>query len=326
MQAIVASVTGAVFAEFEQPCVIAGSVLVKVKAAALNRADLMMATGGAHGAVGGIGLPLGLEWAGEVIAVGEGVHQWQVGDRVMGASPAAFAEYVLVNADWIYAIPECLSDVQAAALPVSMQTMHDALISHGQLMAGQCVLIQGASSAMGLMGLQLAQYWGAAQVIGTSTSPERRQRLSAFGADLVLDSRASDWTQQVLKATRRKGVDLVIDLLAGSTVNASLSVTRVGGRMVNVGRMAGESGDFDFDLHSMRRISYVGVSFRTRTALEITQVIERARQDLMPALMAGQLSMPIDVVVPWTAYPRAFAQMVSQAHFGKIVLDFQASN
>ena len=138
-------------------------------------------------------------------------------------------------------MPNDLPFEQAAALPVALQTMHDAIATNGMLEAGQSVLIQGASSGVGLMGLQIARYLRAGLVIGTSTSPQRRERLKEFGADLTIDTRAPDWVAQVLEATGGKGVDLLIDLLAGPLTNGNLAATRIGGRIVNVGRMAGEN-------------------------------------------------------------------------------------
>lgn len=320
MRAIVSTENGPVMQDYEKPSVMSGYVLVKIRAASLNRVDLMMSSGGSHGAAGGIGLPLGVEWAGEIVELGEGVDHWNVGDRVMAAGPGAFSEYVIANAAWIYPIPDHMSFENAAALPVSLQTMHDAIASHGQLSAGQTILVQGASSAVGLMGVQIAKLLGASQVIGTSTSVERRGRLAEFGVDLAIDSRAPDWMAQVLKATKRKGVDLVVDLLAGSLVNSNLAVTKIGGRMVNVGRMAGESGNFDFDLHSMRRVTYVGVSFRTRSVAEITEVITQAKHALMPALIDGTLKMPVDKVYRFDDFASAFERMSKNEHFGKIVL------
>ncbi len=321
MRAIVSSAEGPVFNnDFEDPSAGPGQVLVKVKAAALNRADLAMLTGGAHGFAGGLGVPLGLEWAGEVIALGEGVEHLKVGDRVMGAGPGAFTERVVANAKWVYPVPDGLAIEQAAALPVSLQTMHDAITSNGRLEAGQAVLIQGASSGMGLMGLQIARLLGAGKVIGTSTSAERRAQLADFGADLAVDTRAEDWVKQVLRATRMKGVDLAVDLLAGPLVNGTLQATRVGGRLVNVGRMAGERTDFDLDQHSMRRITYVGVTFRTRTPAEIAEVIAQASRDLLPALADGRLRMPVDRVHRFEQVREAFDHLAANRHFGKVVL------
>lgn len=320
MRAIVSSANGAVMQDFPNPVAGPGFVLVKVKAASLNRADLDMMMGGAHGMAGGMGFPLGLEWAGEVLEVGKGVEHWKAGDRVMGASPGAFTEFVAGKADWVHRIPDSMSYEQAAALPVSLQTMHDAIVSNGQLVAGQSVLLQGASAGMGLMGMQMAKLLGAGTVIGTSTSPDRLAKLAEFGADVAVNTRDPDWVKQVLKATQNKGVDLTVDLLAGPLINDTLQATRIGGRIVNVGRMAGNSGEFNFDQHSMRRIQYVGVTFRTRTPAEISEVIARARAALMPALSNGTLKMPLDEVFRFEDFAAALARMGKNQHFGKIVL------
>ena len=152
--------------------------------------------------------PMGLEWAGEVVEVGPAVEGWRVGDRAMAAGLAAFAEYTIGYARRMYAVPEGMSFEQAATLPVALQTMHDAISTHGMLAAGQKVLIQGASSAMGLMGMQVAKLLGAGMVLGTSMSPERRARLAEYGADAVVDTSAPDWVAQVQRATGGEGVDL----------------------------------------------------------------------------------------------------------------------
>lgn len=320
MRALICTVHGPELQEFEQPAVMSGHVVVKVKAAALNRADLMMLGGQAHGVAGGIGLPLGLEWAGEIVEVGEGVDLWQVGDRVMAAGPGAFAEYVVINANWIYPIPKSLNYEQAAALPVALQTTHDAILTNGQLLVGQTVLIQGAGSAVAMVAIQVAKALGASQVIGTTINMQHEDALRELGADLIVDTREPDWSTKVLKITKRKGVDLVIDFLAGPYINSNLAITKIGGRIVNVGRMAGESGLFDFDLHSMRRISYVGVSFRSRSPAEITTIITQAKRDLMAGLEGGAIRLPIDSVFPIEQFAHAFERMSQNKHFGKIIL------
>ncbi|MEG1854860.1 MAG: zinc-binding dehydrogenase [Acinetobacter sp.] len=322
MKAILSAEQGAVIGELPQPQVMQNHVVIKVKAAALNRADLQMLTGGSHGFAGGIGFPVGVEWAGEIIALGEGVYQWEVGDRVMGASPGAFAEYILGNAEWIYPIPDHMSFEQAATLPVGLQTTHDAIASQGLLQEGQTVLVQGASSGIGLMAMQVAKFLGAKQVIGTSTSIDKLNRLSEFGADVVINTKDEDWAKQILKATKRKGVDLVIDFLAGPLFEHTLSVTKIGGTIINVGRMAGETGTIDFDQHSMRRITYKGVSFRTRSSDEITDVIDKARKSLTQALDSHQIKIPVDATYPFENFDEAFTKMKTNKHFGKIVLSF----
>lgn len=319
MRAIVSSANGPTLQDMPMPKLGAGQVLVQVKACSLNRADLLILKGEAHGFASNGTMPMGLEWAGEVVEVGMGVSKWKLGDRVMAASFGAFAEYA-VGFEWmLYAIPDGLSYEQAATLPVALQTMHDALSSNGQLKVGESVLIQGASSAVGLMGMQVAKFLGAGLVIGTSTSEERRARLSDFGADVAINTKDADWVMQVNKATKGKGVDLLIDFVAGPLVNGSLQATRIGGRMINIGRLAGNKGEFDFDLHNMRRITYVGASFRTRSPAEIALVIDRAASVLGPAIADGTLRLPVDRVFPLEA-AAALERMERNEHFGKIVL------
>jgi NADPH2:quinone reductase len=298
----------------------AEEVLVRVRASALNRADLAMLTGASHGGAGGGGRPLGLEWAGEVIEAGAEVQRWKVGDRVMASGGGAFAEYAVGHDRRMYAIPEGLGFEQAAGLPVALQTMHDAIATNGKLQPGQSVLILGASSGVGLMGLQVAKTLGAGLVIGTSTSPDKRVRLADFGADLAVDTRSPDWVTQVLEATGGHGVDLVIDQLAGPLIRGTFKATRIGGRVVNVGRLAGLRGEFDFDLHALRRIDYVGVTFRTRSAAQVETITALTAEALGPALAAGRLRLPVDQVAPLEEGPAALRGMADDVHFGKIVL------
>ena len=182
------------------------------------------------------------------------------------------------------------------------------------------VLVLGASSGVGLMSLQVAKLLGAGTVIGTSTKADRRKRLPEFGADVAIDSNDPEWVEQVLERTGGLGVDLLIDFLAGPLINASMRAVKLGGRIVNVGRMAGESGQFDFDLHSMRRIQYLGTTFRTRSADEVHAIQQQVRTDLWPALEAGRLGVPIDAALPIERVQEAFDLMRTNGHFGKIVL------
>jgi NADPH:quinone reductase len=320
MRAIVSTPDGPALQDVPRPSPKPEEVLVRVRASALNRADLAMLKGAAHGNVGGAGTPLGLEWAGDIAEIGAAVTTWRVGDRVMAAGGNAFAEYAVGHARRIYAVPGGLSFEQAAGLPVALQTMHDAIATHGMFLPGQSVLIQGASSGVGLMGLQVAKLFGAALVIGSSTSAERRAKLAAFGADLAIDTRAGDWVSQVLDATGGKGVDLIIDMLAGPVMNENLKATRIGGRIVNVGRLAGLSGEVDFNLHALRRITYVGVTFRTRNAAEVEDIVAKTARALGPALATGELRLPVDKIYRLEDAAEAFAHMARNAHFGKLVL------
>jgi NADPH2:quinone reductase len=212
-----------------------------------------------------------------------------------------------------------MSYVQAATLPVALQTMHDAVVTNGRLKAGESVLIQGASSGVGLMGLQIAKAMGAKLVIGSSTNAARRARLKEFGADLAIDTKDPAWPDHVLEATGGKGVDLIVDQVSASA-NQNMKAAAVKGRIVNVGRLGGAKGEFDFDRHALKRIQYIGVTFRTRSLEEVREITRRMRADLWSLVETGKLTLPIDRTFPLEEAAAALAHMRSSAHFGKIVL------
>jgi NADPH:quinone reductase len=320
MQAYVLTAAGPSLCDLPAPVPRPHEVLVRMHAAALNRVDLFMAAGHVHGAAGGLGNVLGLELAGEVLECGSEVREVAPGDRVMSSGAGAFAELATMDAARVIRVPDGMEWSQAAAFPVALQTMHDALATNGELHAGQSVLIQGASSGVGLMGLQLAKHLGARWVAGSSGDAQRRVRLAQFGADLAIDAHDPTWVQHILEATGGMGVDLLIDQVAGVLMNQNLRATRIGGRIVNVGRLGGQRAELDFDLHALRRISYVGVTFRTRSRAEVAAIVRRVRAELTPALAQGALRMPIDRTFEWHELHDALAHMRANRHFGKIIL------
>jgi NADPH2:quinone reductase len=321
MKAAVLGEKGVEVREIAAPVPKLNEVLIRVRASSLNRADLLVASGRQHGPVGGVGARLGLECAGEVVEVGAEVKGIRAGDRVMSSAPGGYAEYAV--ADWgrVHKVPaNNMTFEQAACYPVALQTMHNALVTAGRLKAGDSVLIQGASSGVGLMGLQIARLMGASVVIGTSTSEARRARLKEFGADLALDSKDPAWPEAAKAATGGKGVDLIVDQVSASVANQNMQAAAILGRIVNVGRLGGMKGEFDFDLHALKRIDYIGVTFRTRTPEEVREINRLMRADLWPAVEAGKLSLPIDRTFPLDQVAEALAHMRANAHFGKIVL------
>ena len=320
MKAGVATEQGLALRDIAQPRPKPNEVLVKVKAAALNRADLVTARGIAHGSHGGIGAAVGLEWAGEVVEAGTEAKGYSPGDRVMCSGTGGYAEYAVTDWGRVNPIPGAMTFEQAATLPVSLITLHNALVTAGRLQSGETVMIQGATSGVGLMGLQIAKLRGASLVVGTSTNVARRARLKEFGADLVIDTSVAAWPEDVLNATGGKGVNLVVDMLSGPVVAQTMKATSILGRIVNVGRLAGAKAEFDFDLHALRRIDYIGVTFRTRTLDEVREINRRMRADLWNAVTAGKLRLPIDSRFPLDQAVEAQAHMRANKHFGKIVL------
>ncbi len=299
-------------------------MLVKVHACGLNRADLGMTKGHAHGAAGGVGTVLGMEWAGEIAELGPEAKGVKVGERVMGSGGAAFAEYTLADHGRLFRIPPNanMNFEEAATLPIALATMHNAVVTVGGLQAGQSVMIQGASSGVGLMAMQIAKHKGAKLVVGSSTDATRRGRLKEFGADLAVDSSDPGWVDQVLKATNGEGVDLIVDQVSGKVASQNLKATKIQGRIVNVGRLGGTHADFNFDLHAARRIHYIGVTFRTRSIDEIREIFREVQKDIWPAVESRKLQLPIDKVFAFDDIGKAFERMEANQHLGKIVVRF----
>src|SRR6202042_3452901 len=193
MKAYVYGANGAEITDIAKPAPKGAQVLVRIRACGLNRADLGMTKGHVHGSAGGAGTVLGMEWAGEVVELGPDAKGVKVGDKVMGSGAAAFAEYTLADHGRLFRAPSNMNFDEACTLPVALATMHNAVVTVGGLQAGQSVMIQGASSGVGLMGLQIAKFKGAKLVIGSSTDASRRARLKEFGADLAVDSSDAGW-------------------------------------------------------------------------------------------------------------------------------------
>jgi NADPH:quinone reductase len=314
VKAAIASDKGVEVRDVPKPEPAANEVLIRAHASSLNRADLLAASRGG-------GAKLGLECSGEVVAVGKDVKDIAPGDRVLASAAGGFAEYVTTDAGRVHRIPgNNMTYTQAACLPVALQTMHNAIVTAGRFKRGEALLIQGASSGVGLMGLQIGKFLGASKVIGTSTNPARRAGLAEFGCDLALDSSDPKWPEAVKKATGDKGVDVIVDMISGSVVNQNLDAAAVLARIVNVGRLGGGKGEFSFDTHALKRIDYIGVTFRTRSLDEIREINRLLRADLWPAVESGKLSLPIYKSFPLDDVADALALMKDNAHFGKIVL------
>ena len=320
MKAYVYGAGGAEITDVAKPSPKGAQVLVRVRACGLNRADLGMTKGHAHGSAGGVGTVLGMEWSGEIAELGPDAKGVKVGDKVMGSGAAAFAEYTLADHGRLFRSPTNMNFDEACTLPIALTTMHNAVVTVGGLKAGQSVMIQGASSGVGLMGLQIAKLKGAKLVVGTSTDPVRRARLKEFGADLAVDSSDPGWVDSVLQATSGDGVDLIVDQISGKVASQNLKATKIKGRIVNVGRLGGARAEFNFDLHAARRIDYVGVTFRTRTIEEVREIFDEVRKDLWGAVESRKLQLPIDKVFSFDEIGKAFEHMEANWHLGKIVV------
>jgi NADPH2:quinone reductase len=315
MIAGIASPSGVVVAKVPRPDPGRGELLVKVIAAGLNRADL----GAARNAFSARPGPIGMEWSGEVVALGEGATGFALGDLVACSGAGGYAEYAVADAG--RALPVGAIDPFASAgLPLALMTAHNALVTEGRFAAGQSVLVHGATSGVGIALIKIAKLLGARTVIGTSTSAEKRGLLAGFGVDYAIDPGEDGWVQHVLDATDGKGADVVIDMVTGAGINETMRATALHGQIVNVGRLAGKRADFDLDLHALRRIRFSGVTFRSRTPDEIRAIVAHVRRELWPAVEQGRLAIPIDRSFALSDVSAAHARMAANRHLGKILL------
>ena len=321
MKAVTVVESGVQIEDVDIPSPNDSEVLVKVHACGLNRADLIVADGGAHGAAGGPGTIVGMEFSGEIVKCGENVKNLSIGDRVMCSGTSAWAEYAIADYGRVLKIPDHNMDfITACTLPIALATMHNAIVTIGNFTKDQTILIQGASSGVGLMGLQIAQYLEAKLVIGTSTKQEKFDKLKSIGANLVVNSKDKNWVDRVLHATNNEGVDLIIDQLSGYTINENMKASKIKGTIVNVGRLAGGNTEFNCDLHALRRINYCGVTFRTRSIKEIRDVYSNMWTDLSDLVTSGKLSLPIDKIFEFNDVADALSFMRDNLHFGKLIL------
>ena len=315
MTAAVAGPRGLSLATVPRPLPGPGQVGVQVAAAGLNRLDLSAATGAPEG----WGKPIGMEWAGVVVETGPGVAGLRAGDRVACTGKGGYAEFAATDAWRCFPLGAGMDFAQAAVLPLALMTAHDALVTQGRLAAGEAVLVQGASSAVGLMALQIAASQGAGVIAGLARDPARRGRLGEFGATLALDPQER-WMEVLAEATDGRGADIIIDMVSGNTLAASLEAAAICGRIINVGRLGGDDASFDCGLHALKRLKYIGVTFRTRTPEEVREIVARVRDDLWAKVAAGRLRLPVDSSFRLDQVADAHEHMRANRHFGKIVL------
>ena len=293
--------------EVAQPQPAAHQVLVRVRAAGLNRGEFIAG----HGLTPpGAAKPAGQEAAGEIVGSGE---------RVMGRAPGAFAEYALMDRREAIPIPAGLSFEQAASIPLTFMVVHDMLVDQGGLKAGEWLLVTGVSSGVGVAALQAAKALGA-KVIGTSGSAEKLARLKQLGLDVALRTR-TDFREEAMQATGGQGVNLIVNAVGGSVFAEAVRSLAFQGRMAIVGYVDGVlKGEIDLDAVHAKRLRIFGVSNKLRNAEQRAASARGFATDFLPLIAAGRISPLVDRVFPFTELPAAKAYMESDAHIGKIVL------
>lgn len=294
-------------------------VRVAVRAAGINRADLLQRLGHYPAPPGAPPDVPGLEFAGEVDAVGPRVTRWQPGDRVMGITGGgAYAEAVCVHEGELLAVPDGLDWPQAGAFPEAFLTAWQGLVTVGGLAAGDRCLIRGASSGIGIAAVQLAAALGA-EPIGSSRSDERLARLRDLGlAHALPGSEGVD--REALKAVAPGGVALVLELVAGERFDESLAALAPEGTLVLMGLMAGMEARLPLARVLMRRLQIRSFTLRSLPLEGRLRLAREARRHLLPLLAAGRLQPVVDTVLPFAEAPEAHRRMAAGGHFGKIVL------
>jgi NADPH:quinone reductase len=298
-----------------------GEVLVRVRAAAMNRADLLQRRGLYPPPPGFSAEIPGLELAGEVAEVGEAVAGWKKGDRVMAIAAAeAQAEYAVVHERLLVRVPDALSWEEAGALMEAAVTSHDALFTIGGLRPGWTVLVHAAGSGVSTVAIQLAKAAGAT-VIGTSRTAEKLERAKALGLDhgIVVSKDEPRFAEEVRKLAPG-GAPLVLDFVGAPYLGENLSALALGGRVVVIGTMGGPKGTADLSLLMRTRASLVGTVLRPRPLegkIAATRAFER---EVLPLVAAGRVKAIVDSAIPMADARLAHERMERNESFGKLVL------
>jgi len=296
-----------------------GCVLVKVVAAGVNRPDILQRRGLYPPPAGVSGIP-GLEIAGEVVALGSGTLRFKVGDKVCAlVAGGGYAEYCVVPESNVLPVPQGLSMIEAAAVPETFFTVWTNLLQRGKLQVGETVLIHGGASGIGTTATMLAKAFGAT-VIVTVGSEGKRKACLALGADLAINYNSEDFVEETTKFTNGKGVDVVVDIIAGDYVARNYKAAAMNGRIVQIGVQNGPARELNLMPMLAKRLTHTGSTLRSRSIEEKAQIAEELEQRVWPLLEQGKLKPLIFRVFGLEEAADAHALMESGAHIGKIVL------
>ncbi|MSQ48725.1 MAG: acryloyl-CoA reductase [Deltaproteobacteria bacterium] len=312
------------FREIPVPTPGPGEVLVAVRAAGTNRGELLARPLLRSDNPALKPMRTGIEFAGEIVALGQGVSGWTPGERIM-ARGTGYAEYAVVSYRALMRIPGSMSWAEAAAVPNVFVTAHDAIVSAAAVKVGESVLVTAGASGVGTAAIQIARVLGAQPVMATTRSAAKGDTLRALGAHEIIDTSRAGWVEAVLAATGQRGVDAIIDQVGGPMLADNIRVLAIQGRLVSVGRNAGQVGDCNLDEIARKRASIIGVTFRTRTVEEGLVCSERFAADMLGAFTGGTLKPVLDRTFPFEQIADAHAYMLSDTQIGKIVVTMRPS-
>jgi NADPH2:quinone reductase len=294
-------------------------ILIRVRAAGVNRPDVMQRQGKYPPPAGAPDYP-GLEVAGEVASTGGKVSRWKVGDKVCALVPGGgYAEYCLADESNALPVPKGFSFVEAAALPETFFTVWHNVFERGRLQAGETMLIHGGSSGIGTTAIMLAKAFGA-KSIATAGSREKCDACIALGADAAIDYKTQDFVALTKQHTANKGADLIIDMVGGDYVDRNLDAAAVEGRIVQIATQKGFKVEFNIIKVMQKRLTFTGSTLRPRPVADKAAIAEALKAKVWPLLDQGKIKPVIDSTFALEDAAKAHARMESSAHVGKIVL------
>jgi NADPH2:quinone reductase len=301
------------------PVPAAGEVLIRVAAAGVNRPDVLQRKGAYPPPPGASDLP-GLEVAGTIIALGDGVKEWRVGDRVCALlAGGGYATLCAAPAIQCLPIPNAMDFVTAAAVPETFFTVWTNVFDRGRLKAGETALFHGGSSGIGTTAIQLAVARGA-RVFATAGSDEKCRACEQLGAERAINYRTEDFVAVIKDVTKGRGVDLILDIVGGDYIARDLAALAVEGRLVVIGFMGGDTATLDFRRILGRRLTITGSTLRPRSAAEKGEIAAALRREVWPRLEAGTIKPVVYRTFPLDDAAAAHRLMESSEHVGKIVL------
>ena len=297
-----------------------GSIRIATRAAGVNRGDLLQRQG-LYPPPPGASEIIGLECAGEVIEVADGVAGWKPGDRAMALLPGGgYAAEAVVDAGSAMPIPETLSYVEGAALPEVMLTVYRNVWQLGELPPGGSVLVHGGGSGIGTATIQLVKAWKGT-VIVTAGSVEKCRRCLDLGADAAANYNEDDFAQVVKRATEGRGVDLVLDSIGASYLEKNLTCLALEGRLILIGLMGGAKGEINLAGLMLRRLQVIGSTLRALSEEQKAGVVNGFLQTFGESLHSGAVRPIVDTVFPLAEAAEAHRLMQASSHFGKIILE-----
>lgn len=297
-----------------------GEILIRVKAAGVNRPDVAQRAGAYPPPPGASDLP-GLEAAGEVAAVGEGVTRWQMGDMVTALTPGgAYAEFCLAHETNALPIPRGFAITEAAAIPETYFTVWHNVFERGALQPGETLLVHGGSSGIGTTAIQLAKAFGS-KVIATAGSTDKCQACLGLGAARAINYREEDFVEAVKEETDGKGADVILDMVGGDYVARNYRAAAVDGRIVQIALLGGPKAETDFSLLMVKRLTHTGSTLRPRTVEFKGAIAASLKERVWPLLEERKIAPVMDMIFPLKEAWRAHERMETSDHIGKIVLD-----